>query len=56
MENFSIDAYKPKEIADRIEQVSISKSTIDPSKIFVLALLAGAFIALASVFLYFSYT
>ena len=50
MENFSIDAYKPKEIADRIEQVSISKSTIDPSRIFVLALLAGVFIALASVF------
>ena len=50
MENFSIDAYKPKEIADRIEQVSISKSTLDPSKVFALAILAGAFIALAAVF------
>ncbi|MEI7795485.1 MAG: formate/nitrite transporter family protein [Methylococcaceae bacterium] len=50
MENFSIDAYKPKEIAERIEQISVSKSTMDLSKIFVLALLAGAFIAFASVF------
>ncbi|MDD5227858.1 MAG: formate/nitrite transporter family protein [Methylococcales bacterium] len=50
MENFSTDAYKPKEIAERIEQISISKSVTDLSKIFVLALLAGAFIAFASVF------
>lgn len=50
MDNFSIDAYKPKEIALRIEQVSISKSTIDPLRVFALSLLAGAFIALAAVF------
>lgn len=50
MDNFNVDAYKPKEIADRIEQVSVSKSVTDPSKIFVLALLAGAFIAFAAVF------
>jgi formate/nitrite transporter len=50
MENFNVDAYKPKEIADRIEQVSVSKSTTDSSRIFVLALLAGAFIAFAAVF------
>jgi formate/nitrite transporter FocA (FNT family) len=50
MENFSIDAYKPKEIAGRIEQVSISKSTIDPSRVLALAILVGAFIALAAVF------
>lgn len=50
MENFSVDAYKPKEIADRIEQVSVSKSATDASRIFVLALLAGAFIAFAAVF------
>lgn len=50
MDNFSIDAYKPKEIAKRIEQASISKSAIDPLRVFVLALLAGAFIALAAVF------
>ena len=56
MDNFSIDAYRPKEIADRIEKVSVSKSATDPSRIFALSLLAGAFIALASVFLYISDT
>lgn len=50
MENFNVDAYKPKEIADRIEQISISKSVTDPSRIFALALLAGTFIAFAAVF------
>ena len=50
MENFSNDAYKPKEIAERIEQIGVSKSATDLSKVFVLALLAGAFIAFASVF------
>jgi formate/nitrite transporter len=50
MENFNVDAYKPKEIANLIEQVSVSKSATDPSRIFVLALLAGAFIAFAAVF------
>ncbi len=50
MENFNIDAYKPKEIANRIEQVSISKSTLDPYRVFALSLLAGAFIAFAAVF------
>ena len=50
MENFSVDAYKPKEIADRIEQISISKSVTDPLRVFALALLAGAFIAFAAAF------
>ena len=50
MENFNVDAYKPKEIADRIEQISVSKSTTDPLRVFALALLAGAFIAFAAVF------
>ena len=50
MDNFNIDAYKPKEIAVRIEQISISKSTTDPLRVFALSLLAGAFIALAAVF------
>jgi len=49
MDKFSVDAYKPKEIATRIEQVSISKSTLDPFKVFALALLEGAFIAFAAV-------
>ncbi len=50
MDNFSLDAYKPKEIAARIEAVCVSKSTTDPIRIFVLALLAGAFIALGALF------
>lgn len=50
MENFNVDAYKPKEIADRIEQISVSKSTTDPLRVFALALLAGAFIAFAAAF------
>ncbi len=50
MENFNVDAYKPKEIADRIEQISVSKSVTDPLRIFALALLAGAFIAFGAAF------
>ncbi|MFZ2406477.1 MAG: formate/nitrite transporter family protein [Methylobacter sp.] len=50
MENFNVDAYKPKQIADRIEQVSVSKSATDPLRVFALALLAGAFIAFAAAF------
>lgn len=50
MENFSIDAYKAKEIAERVEQFSVSKSATDPLRVFALALLAGAFIGFASVF------
>ena len=50
MENFSVDAYTPKEIAHRIEQISISKSTLDPFRVFALSLLAGAFIAFAAAF------
>jgi formate/nitrite transporter len=50
MDNFNIDAYKPKQIAARIEQISISKSAIDPLRVFALSLLAGAFIAFAAVF------
>ena len=50
MENFGSDAYTPKEIAQRIEKISISKSTLDPYRVFALSLLAGAFIAFAAVF------
>jgi formate/nitrite transporter FocA (FNT family) len=45
MKNFNIEAYTPKEIAARIEKSAISKSSINPGKVFMLALLAGAFIA-----------
>ena len=50
MDNFSVDAYKPKEIARRIEEVSISKSAIDPLRVLALSILAGAFISFAAVF------
>ncbi len=50
MDKFSVDAYRPKEIAQRIELISISKSTVDPLRVFALALLAGAFISFAAVF------
>jgi len=45
MDNFSVDAYTPKEIAARLETVGISKSGGDPLRVFALAILAGAFIA-----------
>lgn len=50
MDNFLVDAYAPKEIAARIEQVAINKSTGDPLRVFALAILAGAFIAFGAVF------
>lgn len=50
MDHFIVDAYTPKEIAARIERVAISKSTVDPLRVFSLAILAGAFIALGAVF------
>ncbi len=50
MDNFSIDAYTPKEIADRIEMAGISKSGNAPIRVLALSILAGAFIALGAVF------
>ncbi len=50
MNHFSVDAYSPKEIAARIENVGISKSTSDPIRVFALAILAGAFIAFGAIF------
>lgn len=50
MDHFSVDAYTPQQIARRVEQVGISKSTSDPLQIFALAMLAGAFIALGAAF------
>jgi len=50
LDNFSVDAYAPKEIAARIEGVGVSKSTTDPLRVFALAILAGVFIALGSTF------
>ncbi len=50
VDHFSVDAYSPKEIAARVESVGVSKSTGEPLRVFALAMLAGAFIALGAVF------
>jgi len=50
MSEFSVDAYSPKEIAARIENISVIKSTGDPLRVIALAILAGAFIAFGAVF------
>lgn len=50
MDPFSVDAYTPAEIARRLEKTSMSKCTVDPLRVFALALLAGAFIALGAAF------
>jgi formate transporter len=43
---FSIDAYAPAEMAQRVETVGVSKGNLNPATMFALAVLAGAFIAL----------
>ncbi|MCC5797260.1 MAG: formate/nitrite transporter family protein [Methylophaga sp.] len=48
MDPFSIDAYSPKEIAGRIQQLGVVKSKGDPLRVLALSLLAGAFIALGA--------
>ncbi|MGJ3261114.1 MAG: formate/nitrite transporter family protein [Rhodospirillales bacterium] len=40
-----IDAYAPAEIAVRVENAGVAKAALSPLRTFVLALLAGAFIA-----------
>lgn len=48
MEPFSVDAYTPRQIAARVQQIGVTKATADPLQIFALAILAGAFIALGA--------
>lgn len=50
MDPFSIDAYSPKEIANRIQQLGVIKSKGDPIRVLALSLLAGAFISLGAAF------
>ncbi|MBE0438903.1 MAG: formate/nitrite transporter family protein [Gammaproteobacteria bacterium] len=50
MDNFSVDAYAPKEIAARIQNAGIVKSGSDRLRVFALAILAGAFIAFGALF------
>lgn len=43
-----IDAYAPAEMAERVESIGVKKATLDTATTFVLAVLAGAFIALGA--------
>jgi formate transporter len=45
---FSVDAYAPAEMAQRVETVGVSKGYLDAATMFALAVLAGAFIALGA--------
>ncbi len=50
MQDYSVDAYKPGEIAARLDEACVGKGRTDPVRVFVLAMLAGAFIALGAAF------
>ena len=47
---FSVDALVPKEMAARMENVGVAKVQLGPLRMFALAVLAGAFIALGAIF------
>lgn len=47
---FNVDAYAPAEMAQRVESVGVKKANLDAATTFVLAILAGAFIALGAMF------
>jgi formate/nitrite transporter len=44
------DAYQPRQIARRVEEMGVAKARADTLSLFVLALLAGAFISLGALF------
>ena len=46
----TIDAYTPREIAHKIETLGVTKARSDTLSLLVLAVLAGAFIALGALF------
>ena len=50
MESFDINAYTPAEMAKRVESAGVGKANLDTATMFVLAMLAGAFIALGAMF------
>ncbi len=50
MDQFSVDAYTPQQIAARVQQLGVTKATGDSLQVFALAILAGAFIALGAAF------
>lgn len=47
---FSIDALVPKEMAAKMENIGVAKVNLGPLRMFALAILAGAFIALGAIF------
>ena len=50
MSEIRIDALLPSEMATRAEYIGVSKAEAKPLKVFFLAILAGAFIALGAIF------
>ena len=46
----TVDAYAPAQIAMRVREVGVTKATMPVLTMFALAILAGAFIALGSLF------
>lgn len=47
---FSVDALVPADMARKAEQVGLAKVGLGPYRMFALAILAGAFIALGAIF------
>jgi len=50
-----LDALLPAEMASKAENIGVRKAGLDATRTFVLAVLAGAFIALGAVFYWFVY-
>ena len=49
-EPIRFDALAPAEMADRVERVGVAKAAMPALTVFVLAVLAGAFISLGAIF------
>jgi formate transporter FocA len=47
---FNVDALVPKEMAHKAEAIGVAKAGLGPLRMFALAILAGAFIALGAIF------
>lgn len=47
---FSVDALVPKDMAAKMENIGLAKVQLGPLRMFALAILAGAFIALGAIF------
>src|SRR5262249_9529071 len=49
-DRFQLDSLLPAEMAVKAEEIGVKKANMDPTRMFVLGVLAGAFIALGAVF------